>query len=142
MDKRADLAVALVVVALAFFTLFESGREIFRTSIVDPVGPTGLARALAVALVVFGLGATISILRRWKAQPGWIVEAEGEEDEPGFPISFTRPFAVFVIAVAYLQLLPLVGFILLTPLFLAAELAMLGVRDWRQLVGIAVGFTI
>lgn len=141
MDKRADLLLALVVLVSGPFYYVWAG-ELPRVRMGDPLGTDGLPRALAVGFTLAGLWLVGSQAVRWRAIAGWVAPDEGEEDEAGYSVSLARLALVMVGMLAYVYALPLLGVAIATPLFIVAGLMILGDRDWRLLVGVAVGLTV
>ncbi len=49
---------------------------------------------------------------------------------------------IITLAFIYVYLLPLLGFLLITPVFLAVLITIFGVRNWKQIVGVSLGLPI
>ena len=54
--------------------------------------------------------------------------------------SLTRVCSVLILTLLYVQALKLLGFTYTSPVFMAAIIYMLGIRDWRLLVSTAILF--
>jgi hypothetical protein len=92
-------------------------------------------------LVLGGLALVLRRVLRWR-QEGESVPAEGTEDDPGVPPgSAVRALAIWSAAVVYVLLLPVVGYLLATPIFLGIVLWLLAIRS-RLLVAVPLGFTL
>jgi putative tricarboxylic transport membrane protein len=129
---RADRVIGLLLIGLAAWYYWLSGDiEVGLAS--DRLGPRFFPRGLAVLL---GAASFLLILRTFgpRARTGAPVQsAEGERSD--------RLVATLLLSAAYLLLLPRVGFLLLTPVYLAAFTWLLGYRRWAPLLGTAVGVT-
>lgn len=140
MDKRADLAMALVVILVgAFYFFLASQMRIGRTY--DPLGPAALPKILAIVFILGSLWIVINRLRTWRRTSGWRVEAEGEVDTPGYPASFKPVLLLVILTALYIGSLSVIGFVIATPLWLALGLLVLAVRSWKQIVGVSLGLT-
>jgi len=141
MDKRADLALALAILAFgAFYYYLADNLRIAR--VYDPLGPAMFPKILAVIVILASLWLVAKRLWQWRREPGWIIEAEGEEDVPGFPASLLRVLVMAALTSLYVLSLPRLGYIIATPPSLALGLAILGVRNWKLLLGLPLGATI
>ncbi len=67
---------------------------------------------------------------------------QSRTDRPFIKTSVILPAGFMAITIVYLVLAQKVGFFLMTALFLAASMWMLGVRSWKMLVGVSVGFPV
>jgi hypothetical protein len=88
-------------------------------------------------------GALLAIRRavRWR-QEGSIVPEEGTADDAGVePGSAQRAISIWVVAFVYVLALPTIGYLVATPLFLAAVLWLFSVRGAMLLV-LPLGFTV
>ncbi len=99
----------------------------------DLLGPKFVPRLLAILLAV---ASTILVVRSWWARPGV------EESPPPAGDAPQRLVWTLAITVAYLLLLPHVGYLLLTPIYLGAFACLLGYRAWKPLAGTAIGVTV
>lgn len=131
-----------VVVALygAFLILATSQQPPGPTF--DPIGKQGLPYALGAFILVGGVFLTVRRLRIWRDEPGNIVYEEGTEDEPGHPASLGRAMIVVALTAGYAVALPYLGFLLATPMYIAASLWVMNFRSPIPLLAIPVGFTI
>ncbi len=141
MDKRFDLLFTLIVLAftLFYFYLIEKMPKIH---LGDPLGPEGYPRIMAI-----GIGATAVMLlalqlRKWRKIPGRTFPPEGEADDPGVPVSHTRVVLLVLTVFLYLMVMPYIGYLLATPLFVAAVLRVTGVRKIKRLVAVPLAFTL
>jgi hypothetical protein len=81
-------------------------------------------------------------LRRWHRVPGRLVPSEGEEDDPAYPVSCFRVILLVLTVFLYIYLLPIIGYLLATPAFLAATSALGGIRTLKSLLFIPWFFTL
>lgn len=141
MDQRVDLALAGVITVLGL-VLFVMSQNIALGQIQDPIGPRGVPTAIAVFFIVAGSTLVVRRLRGMAGGAPIMVESEGTLDEPGHPASARRAFAIIAVCAMYLLLLPVLGFLLVTPVMLGAIMWLLGVRPGVLLVAVAVGYTL
>ena len=141
MDRRYDLATVLGAFALGLIMF-----------VITRAMPTGMYRdAVGSRAFFFGIGfffmigsaiLAINLLRSWKKQKGHMIPAEGDADEEGHPASALMALGVVGISILYAILLRPVGYLITTPLYLFAGMAILKERQWGYLVLFAVGFTV
>ena len=140
MDRRADVALALCVVLLGVFVLV-AAQGVRPASIADPIGSRGAAHLVGAVLVLGGLALVLRRVLRWRRE-GATVPAEGMEDDRGVPPgSAVRALSIWTAAMLYVLVLPTVGYLLATSVFLAAILWLLAIRSW-MLLAVPLGFTI
>lgn len=121
MDRKIDVALALGVAALGVFLVVEA-QSIGRSPVPDPIGPRGIPTGLGIALLLSGAALALRRALRWRTE-GPIVEPEGSEDDQGVPPgSARRGLGIWVVSVAYVIALPFVGFLIATPILIAAIL--------------------
>ena len=80
-------------------------------------------------------------LMTWSKLPGNLVPSEGYEDEEGHPTSAARAFGIILATFIWVWLLKILGYLILTPFFLAFVIYLLGVRDRLKLIGFPLIFT-
>jgi putative tricarboxylic transport membrane protein len=140
MDKRVDLVISLVVAAVGVVIIYLTNQ--FRVgSFPDPVTSRGLSYFTGTYLILAGLVLAARRIWTWSLIPGNYTVSEGHEDEPGHPASAARSFTIFGICAAWAVLLKPLGFLIVTPLCLAAVLWLMNVRSPRQIAAFALGFT-
>lgn len=118
MRSRADLAPGIVLLAFGIWVIVES-RNISYTNLIgnDPLTPATAPTALGVLLSVLSIGLIVRSLVRRPAP----VDADGTE-----PVPRRRAAQVgiaIVVCVGYAVLLPRLGFVITTPLLVAALIA-------------------
>ena len=127
--RRADLLIGIALLILSAF-YYQASFQIVRGFASDLLGPTFFPRLLAAALAVL---ATTLIVRA----------ASGRSDPAPLPAIRVRLFwSTLGLTLAYVLLLPRLGFLIATPLLLGAVIWLLGLRRWATLAGAAVGFTL
>jgi len=140
MDRRIDIAVAAAFALLGLFIIWQAG--LIREGMMrDPVGPRAAFYVCGGVLLLGGLAVIAGHLRRWARQADHMVRNEGTGDEMEFPASALRAFALIATAVVYAALFVPLGFLIATPLFIGAALAVMGKREWVAMTVIALVFT-
>jgi hypothetical protein len=130
---RADRVTGLVLIALAAVYYWLSG-DIELGLARDRLGPRFVPRALAILL---GLTSALLVLRTFvgrRGRGGAAGAAEGER--------LGRLWATLALTAVYLIAMPRVGFLILTPPYLAAFTLLFGYRRPLPLLGTAVGTTL
>lgn len=141
MDRRADLALSVGVLLFGVF-LFVAARNINIGQISDPVGSRGVPTFVGLVFMAGGMALIYRRLSSWRSERGPFVASDGAEDEPGYPASARRAFAIVGVSFLYALLLPILGFPLATPALLAALMWILGLRSARLLGFVSVGYTL
>jgi putative tricarboxylic transport membrane protein len=127
MDTRRDLVIALCVAALGAGILWMTGS--IRMGIArDVIGPRAFPYAIGTLLLVGGLVLSLRRLRFMNAGGGFVAPEEGSEDTPDYPASAGRVLFIMVLSVAYVALLMPVGYLILTPPFVALAFVSMGER--------------
>lgn len=126
--RRADAVAAVLLLAVAA-VYFQQSFLIVRGFATDRLGPAFVPRVLAGALALLSL----TLLARALA---------GRSDPTPPPPARTALLATtLVLLTAYGAILPRLGFLLATPLLMAATLRVLGVRRPLPVVAAATGIT-
>ena len=133
MDRRKDLAVALGFAALgAAMVILAFDIPVGR--IRDPIGTRGFPIVTGAAICVGGLALAARRLRRWRHEQV-VVPAEGStDDQPDKPASTWRAMAMWALCFGYVLALDNVGFLIATPVLVAAGLLLMDVRQPVKLV--------
>jgi hypothetical protein len=137
MDRRKDLAVAAAIAALGLAIVI-LGMQVSLGRIRDPVGSRTMPVLTGVLILAGGLFLAGRRLMRWRRE-GVIVPAEGSQDEPEVPASTLRSMSVWALCFGYVLLLSRLGFLILTPILLAALLWIMKVRSPLRLGLVTVG---
>jgi len=141
MDRRIDLALALLVVVLGVAVII-GAQDIRRTGpVVDPIGPRAMPYIVGMLFVVGGLRIVSIRLRSWRRDGGNLVATDGEPDEPGVPASARQAFTVIAASVLYALALSSVGYIVATPLYVIVGLRAMRVRSWWSTCAAALIYT-
>jgi putative tricarboxylic transport membrane protein len=136
-DVAGGLAFALfgvAIVVIGELTLHEDIQG-------DLLGPKAFPWLLGSGLFVGGLYVAIRAWRIPASQVAAALETEGDEDEPGVPASTIRCFTVMALSLVYGLLLIPLGYLVATPLYVAAGLYALSVRSKVLLVAVPVLLT-
>ena len=141
MDRRLELAIALMFVAVGIFVIAVA-RTISMGFYRDPVGPRVFFFGIGILFVIGGGFVALLGLRAWKAQKGHMIPSEGSPDEEGHPASVLRALTVMGISIGYAVLMNPLGYLLSTPLFIVGALAVMGERKWGVIIPVALGFTV
>lgn len=140
MDRRIDMTISAVFVALGVFVIFEA-RTIKSGLFTDPIGPRAFFYSCAIVFIIGGLANIAQRVAAWRTFPGHVIPAEGVEDEPGHPSSFRRAMLLAIISLAYILTFRPLGYLLATPLYVFASLWLLEQRSWRLDASVAIVFT-
>lgn len=141
MDRRVDLALAIVIMALGACVIFFAS-EIRLGLIKDPIGPRSFFYGIGGLFIVGGGIIAARLVRNWQAAPTNDLVSEGTADEPEYPASGMRAGALFVLSLVYAALIQPLGYLLSTPLFIAAGLIVMGERGWKLIAALSVIFTV
>jgi putative tricarboxylic transport membrane protein len=107
----------------------------------DLLGPKAFPRALGTCLLAGGLYVAIRAWRLSARRAAAALESEGDEDEPNIPASTIRAVGVMALSVLYGLLLTRLGYLVATPVFVAAGLYVLSVRSRILLVAVPLVLT-
>ena len=141
MDKRVDLALTLVFIAVGVFMIieargFRSGKQPdWFTSRGVPILTGGL-------LIIEGIVLAVMRLWTWSQIPGHFVPEEGQEDEKGYPASWVPCISVILLSFAWEFFLDSLGILIVTPLYLIICLRIMGERSWVMLIVFSIIFTL
>lgn len=141
MDRRLDIAFAVGFMVLGLVILWQASG--IRMGVMrDPVGPRA---AFYFCGAIMAGGGALVVLRHWRALrrgAGHLTDPEGSPDTEGVPASLIRAAALAGLCFAYALLFNPLGYLLATPPFIIAALAVLNQRRWLTNVLIAVTFTL
>ena len=141
MDKRVDLAVAVVVVLLGIFMLITS-RNIRLGAIRDPLGTRALPDIVGTFITIIGIVLVVNRIRTWSALPGHFVVEEGKKDEEGHPATWVRAFSIVTTMLLWVLLLNPLGYLFNTLLSLAAVSLIMGDRSWSKVIVYPIIYTV
>jgi putative tricarboxylic transport membrane protein len=140
-NKTFDIIGVLFVICFGIFYLYLT-EHLPKIHLGDAVGPEGYPRILGIGIIATGFVLLIIQLRRWYRVPGRLVPSEGEADDPAYPVSYFRVIFLILTVFLYLYLLPFIGYLLATPAFLSAILALSGIRTLKSLLVLPWVFTL
>ena len=141
MDRRFDLAGSLVIMLVGIAVFITSILAAPPQRLFDALGPYGLPAFIGGGMALGGAWQSVETyrrLRRW----GVVGVSEGSEYEPDHPSSETRALGFMAGGVAYAATLPLLGFLIGTPIAIAAALWALRFRKPALVVAAAIGYTV
>jgi len=126
--RRADLLIGLGLLVVAA-VYFQQSFAITRGFASDRLGPAFFPRLLGGVLAILALTLVMRAL-------------SGRSDPTPPPAMRLGVFlGTLVLMVVYSLVLPRVGFLLATPLLLAAVIWLLGLRRWGTMAATAIGVT-
>jgi putative tricarboxylic transport membrane protein len=140
-DRRIDLAGSVVITVIGAAVLVYSVLAPPPPRLFDLVGPFGLPALIGGGMAALGGWQSVETWRRMRRW-GPVGVAEGTEDEPGYSSSSLRALGFMAGGIAYAALLPFLGFLMGTPLVIAAGLWALNFRRPILVVLAAVGYTV
>lgn len=127
--RRADAVIGLGLLVFAAL-YFQQSFAINRGFASDLLGPTFFPRVLAAALALLAL----ALVAR---------AARNRSERTPLPTARGGVFlGVVILTAAYALLLPWAGFLLATPVLVGVVIALMGLREWRPLLGTAIGVTV
>lgn len=134
MSTRRDLVCSLILFAIAAL-YYALARDLGQTALSDAIGPAGLPRVYAAVLAALAaLQALAALLGRRRPAPA----APSDETRPARRL--WRAFGALAIGVAYLIIVPLVGYPFAVALAIASMAAYQGARlGWRLALISAAG---
>jgi len=139
-NRTVDTAVACCVFLLGVFVLFNA-QYVRPASVADPIGSKGGPYLVGVLLTLGGAALALRRVVRWRRE-GAIVPHEGVADDAGVEEGAAwRAFSIWAVAFLYVLIMPVVGYLIATPLFLAAVLWLFSVRGW-MLILLPIGFSV
>lgn len=140
MDSRKDLLLSFGVIALgiAVIAIAYSWPE---PLIRDAVGPRAFPYGLGLLFVLGGGFVVFQRLRNMHASNGYHVPDEGGEEEDGVPASGLRAMTMIGLCALYTYLLNPIGFIVLTPPYIALSLITMKERSPVLVVTTSLAFT-
>jgi putative tricarboxylic transport membrane protein len=140
MDRRIDIAISAVFIALGVFVIFEA-RTIKSGLFTDPIGPRSFFYFCAAVFILGGLMNIAQRVSAWHSVPGHLLPAEGVEDEPGHPASYKRAMLLALLSLLYILTFRPLGYLIATPLYILAGLWLLEQRNWLLNLTVAIVFT-
>src|SRR5918999_3788196 len=140
MDRRADLLVGLVVLAVGIAILVAALTAPPPRTIFDVLGPYGFAMFVGSALTVGALALVVrDIVGLSRKQRR--IDDDVAEDEPGQPASARRAAAIVGLTFGYTVLIPIAGYIIASLAYVATAMLALSERGKALVVGAAFAYT-
>jgi len=139
-DRRYDLALAGLFVALGLGLLIYAANYPEPKVVFDNIGPMGFPVALGLFFVA---GGTVQAVRDVKVLQtiGHFGVDEGKgDDEEDLPAEFSQTLKIMLGALLYLPAMQLVGYLVATPIAMGAGLRLMK-SPWRRLIIVSIVFT-
>lgn len=108
------------------------GHEIY-----GKLGPGFWPKFILICLMILSFLIAVDAFRARKTSDG-----EKSPEAMKSAGSRIRFFLVLIMIIAYLVLLNIIGFIMLTPFFLIAFMILLGEKSWPWMIGLSIGMTV
>jgi hypothetical protein len=136
-DRRKDLAVALAIAGLGAAIVI-LGFDVSVGRIRDPIGTRSIPIVVGGLICAGGLALAARRLIRWRSEQTE-VPAEGSTDERSqLPAATWRALAMWALCFGYVLVLGRAGFLLATPVLIAAGLFLMGVRRPVKLAAVSL----
>lgn len=141
MDSRKDILFSLAVIALGVAVIYiaYSWPE---PLVPDTIGPRAFPYGLGLLFICGGVFNAWQRTRNLHAANGYRVPDEGGEEEEGIPGSGVRAMAMIGLCVLWTILLNPIGFVVVTPLFVAGALIVMEERKPFTVIVTAIAFTV
>jgi len=133
---KGELIFSVLIFIGALFLYWVTGS--FGTGTVlqgSQMGPTFWPRLLLGAMILLSGSVSVGLIRRIAREKAW-GEALMTMDR-----GKVRFFAAIGLGVAYLFLLPILGFIAVTPVFMIAFMVLLGEKSKGWIIGVSIAMT-
>lgn len=132
------------VLLLVGVGLLLASAQLQAGSATDPLGPRGFPSLLGVGFVGSGIAllAKAALVARHPAAYVADADAEHGDEEDHGPAMRSRLLLASLTIVAYVLVLPVGGFLLSTPAFITATIALQGGAARRSFIAMVVGFPI
>lgn len=138
MDRRVDLAITLVIITVGVLLLVMA-QTVRHGSIDDPLREGGVPTAVALILIGGGGSMLVGQIRAWNDPE----LPAGIPDKPeNGPASALRAGAVFLALTTWALTMPVLGYLIGTPIFMVVAMWLLNVRSVFKLVVVSIGFTL
>lgn len=139
--SRREIAIAVFLAAFGG-TVIALTRKIESGVYTDPLGPRVFPYALGIGIALCGLALGVGAFFRWQPkQAGLLSDSGGVEEVERGPFSPTRLLAVVGATAVYVAAFEPVGYLIATPLYVAAILFIHGGTPWRTLIVVPVVIT-
>ena len=133
---KGELVFSLLIFVGALFlywvTLGFSGASVMQGG---QMGPSFWPRFLLGAILLFSGVVSLGIIRKIAKEKAW------GESLMTLDRGKVRFFVAIGLSVAYLILLPVLGFIAITPVFMIAFMVLLGEKSWGWIIGVSMAMT-
>jgi putative tricarboxylic transport membrane protein len=131
--SRREIAVAVFLAAFGGVVIALTGK-IESGVYTDPLGPRVFPYALGVGIAVCGLLLGVGALFRWKPEQAGFLSDAAEEEVARGPFSPTRLVGAVGATAIYVAAFEPVGYLIATPLYVAAILLIHGGSPQRSVI--------
>ena len=133
---KGELIFSLLIFVVSLFLYWVTGSFQERTTLQDAqMGPAFWPRFLLGCLILLSGIVSVGMIRRIAKEKAW------GESLMTMDRGKVRFFAAIGLCVAYLILLPVLGFIAITPVFMIAFMLLLGEKSKGWILGVSVAMT-
>lgn len=133
---KAELIFSLLILAASLFLYWVTGSFGTGTTLQGAqMGPAFWPRLLLGALIILSAVVSVGKIRTIAREKAW------GESLLTMDRGKVRFFTAIGLCVAYLTLLPILGFIAITPIFMIAFMLLLGEKSPGWILGVSVGMT-
>lgn len=140
MDRKSDIVMASVFVAvgigiLGYAMWYPEPKVHF-----DDIGPMGFPIVLALLFIIGGIWQTRRDLVVLRTVGRFGINEGKEDDEPDLPASFIQAAKIMAGSLVYLALIPVLGYLIATPLAVGAGLLTME-TSLRRTIAVSIVFT-
>jgi len=133
---KGELIFSLLIFVVSLFLYWVTGSFQERTTLQDAqMGPAFWPRFLLGCLILLSGIVSVGMIRRIAKEKAW------GESLMTMDRGKVRFFAAIGLCVAYLILLPVLGFIAITPVFMIAFMVLLGEKSKGWILGVSIAMT-
>jgi len=140
LDRRYDLIMASVFVAVGVGVLVYALNYPEPKVHFDDIGPMGFPVVLGISFVIGGVWQGLSDLEVLKTIGRFGIDEGKADDEEDLPASFLKALSIMIGSGAYLLGIQLLGYLIATPIAVAAGLRVMD-TPVRRMVLVALFFT-
>ena len=133
---KGELIFSLLIFVGSLFLYWVTGSFGGRTVLAGAqMGPSFWPRFILGSLILLSGIVSVGLIRKIIKEKAW------GEKLLTMDRGKVRFFAAIGLSVAYLVLLPIMGFIAITPIFMIAFMALLGEKSWGWIIGVSLAMT-
>ena len=133
---KGELIFSLLIFVASLFLYWVTGSFQGRTVLQNAqMGPAFWPRFILVSIILLSGIVSVGLIRRIAKEKAW------GESLMTMDRGKVRFFAAICLSVAYLILLPVLGFIAITPVFMIAFMLLLGEKSKGWIIGVSIAMT-